>query len=95
MGVPWQECMKRVSHRDFKTWLIWEREQWNEPSRTDHYLMQIAQAVYASKSRSSTVLDKFKIPFKFLQRRMSPQSTTAATELSKSRWFGLTGYRRK
>lgn len=87
--------MKRVSHRDYKTWLIWEREQWNEPSRTDHYLMQITQAVYASKSRSSTVLDKFKIPFKFLQRRMRhEQDQSNNVQIAKSRWFGITGFKK-
>lgn len=88
--------MQKVSHRDYKTWLAWEREQWNEPSRTDHYLMQIAQAVYATKSRTAMALDRFKVPFKFLHRRMrSDQDQATMTQITKSRWFGITGYRPK
>jgi len=84
--------MRKTSHRDYKTWLVWEREQWNDPSRSDHYLMQIAQAIYASKSRSSAALDKFKIPFKFIRRQA--QSNQNMADLAKSRWFGITGFKR-
>lgn len=30
-----------MTHRQFEAWQWWLREEWNHPSRSDHYLMQI------------------------------------------------------
>lgn len=48
----------------------WERDQWNEPSRSDHYLMQTAceAARPHTKNPNSLRFDKFKIPFKFVNK---------------------------
>ena len=58
--------------------LQWIQDQWNEPSRADHYAMQIVQALCTNKENKPT-LDKFKIPFKFVARGQSrqPQFKTA------------------
>jgi len=43
--------------------MVWFREEWNNPNRTDHYLMQIAQLLSDSKEVKS--LNDLKIPFTF------------------------------
>lgn len=48
-----------LTHRQFETLVCWQEMQWNEPNRTDHYIMQ-ATAVH-TKQRS---LNAFRIPFK-------------------------------
>lgn len=50
--------------------LAWMEDEWNEPSRTDHYLMRIAKEVVDSRPRRKGAskppeLDKYKIPFEF------------------------------
>lgn len=37
--------MSRISHREFRSWLAWRKDQLNSPSRSDQYLMQIAGEV--------------------------------------------------
>lgn len=33
-----------MTHRQFMAWQWWLAEQWNQPDRSDHYLMQLAAA---------------------------------------------------
>lgn len=53
--------------------LAWMEDEWNEPSRTDHYLMRIAKEVVDSRPRRKGSprppdLDKYKIPFRFIKQ---------------------------
>ena len=59
------ECMNSHTERQFRTWIEWLDSQWNEPSLTDHYLMQIATEVrrVLSKNPNDIKLDDFKIEF--------------------------------
>ena len=49
-----------MTHRQFEVWQLWLKAEWNQPSRTDHYLMRLAQAFGGSED---STLDDFKIPF--------------------------------
>lgn len=40
-----------MTHRQFLVWRLWLREEWNRPNRTDHYIMQIAEACNLSGER--------------------------------------------
>lgn len=51
--------------RQVRTTLAWLHERWNDPDRTDHYLMRVAQRVQQSFSKSGKAsLDQQKIVFK-------------------------------
>jgi hypothetical protein len=39
--------MERLTYREYRLRLAWLEKQWNEPSRTDYYLMRIAQLLDA------------------------------------------------
>lgn len=78
--MPVTECLSRVTHREYLIWMERFREEWNEPSRTDYYLMQIAATQIMSKKRFS--LDKLRI--KFTTDR--PSRTTTDVQMDKARW---------
>lgn len=50
-----------LTHRQYETWQAWLEQQWNEPSRTDHYLMSVARMMCW---KDPPPLDKFKINFR-------------------------------
>lgn len=60
---PIAEVLSRISHREFLTRLAWIELQWERPSRTDYYLMQIAWAIFQVKSVKEILLSTFKLPF--------------------------------
>ena len=35
-----------MTYRQYLVWLAWLKEDWNRPSRTDHYIMQAARPHY-------------------------------------------------
>lgn len=73
-------------------------EQWNEPSRTDYYLMQVAAFVEAVLKKKVQPLKKFRIPFKFKRtsitpkpKRLTPKDKKEQAKAAKARWFGFVG----
>lgn len=54
-----------MTHRQFKAWQEWEREQWNHPSRDNWYEMQTACEVrrVLMKDKSATTPQDFKMRF--------------------------------
>lgn len=59
-----------MTHRQFDAWQEWLGLQWNLPSRSDHYGMQVAQKLEAvlaylglSPHKDGVKLDDMKIPF--------------------------------
>lgn len=92
--MPLSECMHRHTHREYRTWQVWLDQQWNEPSRTDNYLMQIAQEIrrVLHKHPERVKLDLFKILFEWRKRSVQPKITKEeATKRSKARWLGFLG----
>lgn len=56
-----------MTHRQYSAWVAWMAAQWNEPDRTDHYLMQIAYQVAcaaAGKRARRVKFGRFKLPFR-------------------------------
>ena len=76
-----------MTHRQFLLWDLWQREQLNQPSRSDHYLMQIALYILRSNSRRAGKLKledvrlAFGKPGKGKASRLTPEE-------SKARWLG-------
>jgi hypothetical protein len=86
LGVdyPLEEFMAKFTHREYRTRLAWLRAQYNQPSRTDYYLMQIAGYVKASAgSKRSWKPSDFKILFD-----VGDQITTRSEKIKqdKARW---------
>lgn len=87
--------MQRVSYREYLAWRERFKQEWNSPSRTDYYLMQIAALVIRMKKGS---LDKLKIPFKFKTKGghegpygKDTMTVEQATALAKARWHARLG----
>lgn len=71
--------MKSMSHREYLTRLAWIEENWNDPDRSDYYLMQIAQEIrkVMSKKPKNIKLDHLKIKFGMkedLQKKQADRS---------------------
>ena len=105
LGCTIQELKERHTHREYTTRLAWMRERWNQPSRTDYYLMQIAQSLerfmegFRSTNKSHR-LEDFKIPFRFESdtkeqpqesKVLSDEEIKVKAEKSRADWFMLTG----
>jgi len=92
--------MREHSYRDYLTWMAWLDEQWEMPSRTDHYLMQIAMEIRREFVKQPPRLEQFKIPFTRKERviRKSPPVTQRrgkkpkkkqVTQQAKRQWLSL------
>lgn len=68
----------------------WLRQDFNDPSRTDHYLMTIASEVAKKDAKSPTLIkpENFKIDFVF--KREDPEAQDFST---KSIWCSIVGYK--
>lgn len=88
-----------VTHRQFLVLDEWERRQWNEPSRTDWYLMQNAcEAFYGGRKRPARVdAGQWRIQFRFERRpaevdaaRPDGAGAEHAARMAKARWGAFT-----
>lgn len=81
-----RECMQKTTRREYLAWLAWLDKEWEHPSRTDYYLMQIAAEVNGVlRKKGPLKLDNFKL--RFTDDKKQPKKET--TQQSKSRWLGL------
>lgn len=89
--------MASMSNREYNVRLAWLDRQMNEPSRSDFYLMQIAQEVRRVLSKKpETILleDHFKIKFgrsSTEPKELTQEDKDRATAVARSRWMGLVG----
>ena len=86
--MPLEECLTRITHRQFLTYRDYFRAQWEEPSRADYYAMQVALGVYNSipVKKPARSLDDFRLRFK----SDAPVDEKTLLELSKAKWFTIT-----
>lgn len=82
-----------MTHRQFITWRYWIEIDWNTPSRSDHYVMQVGQKVERVLHRKpkSVTLDGQKIRFAARGGKVANDSDkrAAVTALAKAQWLGL------
>ncbi len=66
LGMTLSEYMARTTVREHQAYTQWLIDEWDSPSRSDHYLMQIAHIlIQANSKRGAKVsFDKCKIHFK-------------------------------
>jgi hypothetical protein len=79
------------THRQFLLWEDWYSRQWNEPSLTDHYLMQLTMVVrqlLAKNPRRIKMKDQ-KLKFGTGTSSRPALSKEEATRRSKSVWLGI------
>ena len=75
----------------------WLQNQWNEPSRSDHYLMRIAQRVerVLSSDPAKIGLDTQKVDFVFKQKPnpkfFSPEEQKRKLDIHKAIWKAAVG----
>lgn len=88
---PWT-ILKTWTHRQFQVALEWIEREWNEPSRTDHYLMQLAAEIRRSnvKNPQSVKMDHFKIKFERKAKAL-PVNQGMTTKMTKARWKAAVG----
>lgn len=82
--MPLLEFMGRFTHREFRTWVAWKKDQLNNPSRSDYYLMRIAGEIHHVMSKKAWNVKRFMIKFK-----IGPSSRSEIeqeTQKSKSLW---------
>lgn len=76
--------------RQLETWRMWLKAQWNEPSRTDHYLMQLTAEIRRGNAKDPAKVqdEHFKIKFteKMTEPQTSPLSPEDRTKISRSVW---------
>lgn len=84
---------------EIEMWYAWIMKQWNEPSRTDHYIMRaIAEIVAAvGQLRQGLNPDRFRIQFKFTKKSAAviPLDPARQLEADKSRWAAMVGLVRR
>jgi hypothetical protein len=81
-----------MTNRQFTAWSYWLAESWNNPTRTDNYLMQIACEVrrVLSKRPKSVQMQHFKLKFGTTQKPKAVDPKVA-TMASKARWLAIVG----
>jgi hypothetical protein len=74
-----------VTHRQYCVWQYWLASEWNQPDRSDHYLMQIAFAILRvnAKHPSKVRMQDQKIEFVIGgQSKSAPNIPTNPTSLA-------------
>lgn len=95
--MPIRECQDSHTHREYQVWMCWLEKQWNKPSRSDHYLMRVAQRVLQSQSTKpqKVDLDDQKVSFTLVKKKTEEETVESKKEkskYSKSIWTGLVNY---
>jgi hypothetical protein len=78
--------MDRWPERYLKTVLDWIERQWNKPSRTDYYLMRVAQRVQQQWSKKCVTIEDQKLQIKITKVRELTKEEKIAR--SKAIWIG-------
>ena len=81
-----------MSFREYQLWLEYLDEDWNHPSRTDHYLMAIVGALYHTKSNRRLSWKELRIPFRKPSGDLSDEMDW---KTARSILMGASGYKDK
>lgn len=91
--MPVEECRRRVTSREFARWVVWFRQRWNRPDRTDHYLALVATRVQQTFSKRKHKLSgnilKFTTPAK--PTKLTEERKKEITANAKASWRALAG----
>lgn len=87
------DLMRAIPHRQFLMWQERIKRGWNQPTRSDHYLMQIAQNI-CNVLGGKVSLDEMQISFKSELSSKSQDWTNPSPEqtaLSQGAWLTVMG----
>ncbi len=93
------ECLAKVSYNEYLAWQAYFQLEMDEPSRTDWYLMRVAQEVrsqtHALCNSNAAVpgIESFKVPFEVKRPRKAPAAQTKkqVSDILKKRWMAIVG----
>lgn len=86
-----EEYAEKVSHREHQQWLEYLFDQWNQPSRTDYYLIQLTRVVVGLLGGSFSE-DSLRIKFRREERDMTSIKTAKQEgDIARARWFAYVG----
>ena len=83
------ECIQSHTYRQYKAWLDWLDEQWNIPSKQDHYLAKIVHTTKQVQTKKK--LDENDSMIKFKTRTSEKRSKEEISTRSRSKWLGWLG----
>lgn len=85
--------MEKHTYREYLIWMEYLNQELNNPSRTDYYLMQVAQAITSlfKKDKRGITLDKFVLTFK----PQRPKSKEQLAAESKASWMQILSSKNK
>jgi len=91
LQMPLRKCMQEHTHREFKLWNTYLDDEWYRPSRSDYFLMRIAQRV-----QQVLMKEPNKAKLEHQEVFAKPEKQTADEEKekvdrSKSIWGGIVG----
>lgn len=73
-----------MPHRVFLMWREWLRGEWDNPSRTDYYLMQDAYCAMAPHVKNPPTFEKMKIRFKWERTRKKKEDPVEAAKRARA-----------
>lgn len=83
-----------MTHREFLTWEVWLDAEWSHPSRSDHYMMQVATEVrrVLSKNPNGIKIKDFRLTFgESGERERKKISEKELAEQTKQSWAAYLG----
>ena len=91
-----EECQEKVTHRQYLVMVQWLKDQWDKPSRSDWYLMQVAQKVLMLLTKKELPVGSQKLTFEFkappTQEELE-QDEEAKVLAEKLQWALAIGYK--
>jgi hypothetical protein len=83
--------MKETTHREYLVWVAHFEDEWNQHTKQDWYLAQIAREVSCvledSKGRKEKTIKSFLIKFGFGKSQIKSQDSKSIWEHSKQIWM--------
>lgn len=85
--------MRKIPHRQFRTWNRWFEDSWNEPTLSDFYAMQTAAEVrrVLSKKPNDIKLEHFKMSFSKPKPVSKKVAAKAKAARSLASWKAILG----
>ena len=83
--------MESISNRKFLAWVQWFKDQWNNPSLTHYYLMQLSRDVRRclAKNPNAITSEQSRLQFEMKPKLTSKEERAAAGERSRRTWMGF------
>jgi hypothetical protein len=85
------ECLRTHTHRQYRTWIKWSERQWNEPSRTDHYIMSAIAELMIANGHKKVTTKKLILPFSFKRDNEPKPMSDDQLKMSKAVWGSRIG----